>query len=91
MDSNSSSASSTPAFRSPAPFKHTLQTPQQRYKQQQQLLRDQMMTDKKAAVAERVQRDRMSRGKDPYCSDESEVESEQVVGSSPARGYRIRA
>jgi hypothetical protein len=83
MDSASSSASSSPAFRSSL-FKHTHTTPQPRYKQQQ-LLRDQMMADKAAAAAERVRRDRMSRGKDPYCSDEASDESEGVFGNSPVK------
>ncbi|OIW27355.1 hypothetical protein CONLIGDRAFT_682412 [Coniochaeta ligniaria NRRL 30616] len=84
MDSASSSASSSPAFRSSV-FKHPLTTPQQRYKQQQQLLRDQLMADKAAAAAERVRRDRMSRGKDPYCSDEASDDSEQLSRNSPAK------
>lgn len=84
MDSTSSSASSSPGFRSSV-FKHPLATPQQRYKQQQQLLRDQMKADKAAAAAERVRRDRMSRGKDPYCSDEASDESDQLSGNSPGK------
>ncbi|KAH8907121.1 hypothetical protein BR93DRAFT_669889 [Coniochaeta sp. PMI_546] len=84
MDSASSSASSSPAFRSSV-FKHPLTTPQQRYKQQQQLLRDQVMADKAAAAAERVRRDRMSRGKDPYCSDEASDESELLSRNTSAK------
>ncbi|KAJ9158351.1 hypothetical protein NKR19_g3403 [Coniochaeta hoffmannii] len=87
MDSGSSSASSSPAFRSTV-FKHQLLTPQQRYKQQQ-LQREQMMADKAASAAERVRRDRMSRGKDPFCSDEeASDETEHVSRNSPAK-YRL--
>ncbi|KAB5586023.1 hypothetical protein GE09DRAFT_49660 [Coniochaeta sp. 2T2.1] len=102
----SSASPSSSASSSPAPFRSTssglfnnkhhpsahLSTPQQRYKQQQQLARDKMLADKAAAAAERVRRDRMSRGKDPYDSAEDDVsegnEQQRMsgVGAHQARG-----
>jgi hypothetical protein len=81
MDSASSSASSSPAFRSTV-FKHPLLTPQQRYKQQQ-LHKERMM----AEATDRVQRDRMARGKDPYCDSDEEAsgDAEQAAHSGPNR------
>ncbi|KAB5582545.1 hypothetical protein GE09DRAFT_271711 [Coniochaeta sp. 2T2.1] len=101
----SSASPSSSTSSSPAPFRSTssglfnkhhpsahLSTPQQRYKQQQQLARDKMLAEKAAAAAERVRRDRMSRGKDPYDSAEDNVSegNEQQhmsgAGAPQARG-----
>jgi predicted metalloprotease len=65
-----------------------MKTAQQRYKQEQ-FLRDQRKAEEAVAAAERVRRDRMSRGKDPYCSDDASDESEQHGSSASTSKYRL--